>query len=76
MPPRVKVEQNPDKPVERPVLAEAIVKISEAVDKLFAGGLNRRAVVALIRDNTSGISKHTIGIVLDVLQDLRRDYCR
>jgi hypothetical protein len=62
-------------PVTKEVLATAIVSISDAVKRLYGGGLNRRAVVALIADDTK-LGKGTIEAVLDSLLDLRRMYTK
>jgi hypothetical protein len=62
-------------PVEKEVLATAIVAISDAVQKLYKSGLNRRAVVALIADDTK-LGKGTIDTVLSSLLDLRKTYTK
>lgn len=73
--PPTKISQNSDEPVSKEVLATAIVNISNSVQKLFSSGLNRSAVVALIKDDT-GIGKGTIETVLDSLSNLRASYCK
>ena len=73
---KVKVKQVEEKPVERNVLAQSIVDISRAAVALSRGGLNRRAIVALIHDGTSPrVGKGTIRIVLESIRDLERDFC-
>jgi len=69
------VEQNPDKPVDVKVLATVIVAIGDSMKKLLASGLNRKAIIALIKDR-SGLTKGTIEIVLNNLESLKDDYCR
>jgi hypothetical protein len=69
------VVQKEDAPVEKEVLATAIVSISDAVQKLYKSGLNRRAVVALIADDTK-LGKGTIETVLASLLDLRKTYTK
>jgi hypothetical protein len=64
-----------EKPVTKEVLATSIVAISDAVKKLYDGGLNRRAVVALIADDTK-LGKGTIETVLNSLLDLRKTYTK
>ncbi len=64
-----------EKMIQRETLAEAIGKISEAVEAILKSGINRRAIVALIADK-SKLGKSTIEIVLNNLEDLKRDYCR
>jgi hypothetical protein len=75
MPPRIKVVQDEAKPVEKGVLAEAIVKIGEAADALHKGGLNEEAVVILLAAKC-GVGKPDIRRVLAGLRQLRGWYCR
>ncbi len=70
---KIKIKQPADKPVAREVLAEVIVKISEGMEKLLRSGLNRRAIVILLRDST-GCTKTDIEAVLEGLDTLARDY--
>src|SRR5271170_1065210 len=70
-----KVVQSEEAPVEKEVLATAIVSISDTVKKLYDSGLNRRAVVALIADDTK-LGKGTIEAVRDSLVDLCKAYTR
>ncbi len=65
-----------EQPVERNVLAQAIVEISGAMRKLTASGLNRDAVIVLVRDKLNGIGKREIRLVFDALADLEREFCR
>lgn len=62
-------------PQSTEILAEAIVRIGDSVAKLNASGLNRRAVVVLLRDAT-GLGKKDIETVLDALPRLRGWYCK
>jgi hypothetical protein len=71
----VKVEQDPEAPIEKPVLAKAIVDISDSLTRLGKSGLNQRAVVALVHDH-NGLPKKTITAVLSSLMVLRANYCR
>lgn len=61
------------KPVTNEVLATAILTVSSAATKLYASGLNYRAVVALIADDTK-LGKKTIEKVLDSLASLKSSY--
>jgi hypothetical protein len=70
-----KVVQDIETPVDKEVLATAIIQISNAVHKLYNSGLNRRAVVALIADDTK-LGKGTIDTVLSSLLDLRKTYTK
>lgn len=72
---KVKVIQDPEQPVEKEVLAQAIIKISEASDALSRSGVNRRGVVALIHDYTK-LNKGVIEAVLEALRDLRATYAK
>lgn len=73
---KVSVVQEKDKPIEKGILAQAIVDISRAANDLNRGGLNKRAIVALIYDSSKPkVSKRTIRIVLEAIRDLERDFC-
>lgn len=63
-----KIIQEESTPVEREVLAQAIVNISKSFDKLLRSGLNKRAVVILIAYDT----KLGIGQIENVLGSLDR----
>ena len=71
---KTKIAQLPDALVEKEVLAEAIVSISNSMSKLLASGLNRRAVVTLIAYDT-GVSRTYIDAVLNSLENLKHNYC-
>ena len=71
----VKVEQDPETPVEKSVLAKAIVDISDSLTRLGKSELNQRAIVALVQDH-NGLPKKTITSVLSSLMILRANYCR
>jgi hypothetical protein len=62
-------------PETKEVLADAILKISVGVTSLIDSGLNRKAIVVLLRDAT-GLGKRDIEMVLDALKNLSRDYTR
>ena len=61
--------------VPKSVLATAILQISGAVKDLEKTGLNRRAVVALLADDTK-LGKGTINTVLNSLGDLAKNYTK
>jgi hypothetical protein len=71
----VDVAQDVDKPVAKPVLAQAIVDISRAAQKLAAGGLNRKAVVVLL-SHASKVPQGTVKLVLDGLEKLAETYTK
>lgn len=66
--PSVKIIQDPETPVEREVLAQAIVNISKSFERLLRSGVNRRAVVILIAYDT----KLGIGQIENILGSLDR----
>lgn len=71
----MRVKQDPEKPVEKEVLAEAVVRIGEAYEALRRSGVNHRGVIVLLHDYTK-VSKRTIEDVLEGLADLRKVYCK
>jgi len=71
----VRVVQDEEKPVTKEVLATAITQISEAVRKLEKSGLNQKAIVALINDDTK-LGKGLIETVLISLRDLAKTYTK
>lgn len=72
---KVVVEQNPDAPIEKGVLAKAIIDISNAATALAKSGLNRKAIVLLIAHSSSQY-QNTVARVLDALESLKKDYCQ
>lgn len=63
----------PEKPIERPVLATAIMEISKAFRTLNQSGLNKKAIVVLVA-HLAGQSQSTVRSVLDALSNLEREY--
>jgi len=63
-----------DTPVAAETIAEAIIGVSEGMKQLSNSGLKRRAIVALINE-TSGIGKKDIELVLNNLESLRATWC-
>ena len=77
----IKVIKNAENPEPTPVLAEAIIRISDAITELNKSDLNERAIITLIVDGSSKykthrISKETVHLVLDTIRELRGRYCR
>lgn len=70
----VKVTKS-DPPETTEILAEAIVRIGDAVEKLNKSGLNRKAIEVLLHDATK-VARRDIKIILDSLPRLRGWYCR
>lgn len=69
----VVVKQDPEKPVEKEVLAQSIVNISEAFQKLWKCGLNRQAIIVLTA-RSSQETQATVDRVLRALEQLKKDY--
>lgn len=64
-----------DPPESTEILADSIVRISAALDKLSASGLNRKAIVILIQASTK-LSRRDIEAVLDAQKRLAGWYCK
>jgi len=74
--PKVAIVQDPEAPIEQPVLAAAIIRLSQAAQKLAReSGLTQRAVVILLQHSTK-LSQRDIRVVLDGIEQLQRDYCK
>lgn len=65
-------EGNPE-PVE--IMAQAIIRISDAMLRISNSGLSERALVVLIKDY-SGVPQGDIRRVLTALKDLKRMYTK
>jgi len=71
----VKVTQDEEAPVEKAVLAKAIVDISRTMMKMLDSGLNERAIVCLVAED-SHVGKPDVRAVLHSLKSLTKTYCR
>jgi len=71
---RIRVEKS-DPPESKVVLAKAIIDIGEAVRKLNQSGLNKDAIIVLLKEKTK-LGKGTIELVLDSLPQLESWYCK
>lgn len=72
---KVVIEQDEEDIIETSILATAIIKIDEAVQKIAASGLTEEAIVVLVFNSLTGVGKGTVRLVLRALKDLRKDYC-
>ena len=70
----VAVKQDEQEPIAAEVMAKAIIQISEATKKMLRAGLKQRTIEILVSAQ-SGISRKTVGIVVNNLADLRQDFC-
>lgn len=73
---KISVEQNPEAPVKKTILAQAIVDISKAMKALQDSGLNRHAIVVLLGSKNGMPPKYQIINVLDGLEQLARDFTK
>jgi hypothetical protein len=71
---KIQVTQ-PAAPVPAEVLATSIQQIAEGMKALNSTRLTRKALIALIHDQ-SKVSKKTIEIVLNNLQNLEHDWLK
>lgn len=72
---KIKVVKNVENPESTEILAEAIVRIGEAAEKLRSSGLNETAIIVLMHDYTK-LPKRDIKLVLDSMRKLKGWYCR
>ena len=80
----IKIKKNEEKPESKEILAEAITRISEALEKLAENDLNEQAIVVLLQDMTPPIgsypkrkiSKKEISLILKSLKKMRSWYCK
>lgn len=70
----LRVKNDPPR-IARSVLAESIVKLSDAVRSLDSSGLNQKAIVLLLHDMTK-LSKRDIEMVLRAIPQLKNRYCK
>ena len=71
----IRVKKSEVKPESTEILAEAIVRISESMEKLLASGVNMNAILILVSHDTK-IGKSTIKKVFDSMKRLKGWYCR
>jgi ribosome biogenesis GTPase A len=71
----IKIVKNAEKPETTEILAEAVIRISENLERLQRSGLNQRAIEALVFDYTK-VPKRDIKLILQSLAKMRGWYCR
>ena len=64
-----------DPPETKEILADAIIRISDGFTALQKSGLNMRAIILLIKDQTN-LPMRDIELVLKTLPRLKGWYCR
>lgn len=67
----ITVKTNEEKPEPMEVLAQAIIDVADAFQKLRSGRLTQRAVILLIKDST-GLTQRDIEAVLVACENLKR----
>lgn len=72
---KVKIVIPKDDPVPTEVIAQSIIEISNAMERLSNTQLRREALVVLIHDR-SKISKSVINIVLNNLESLKKTWLK
>ncbi len=71
----IKVTQNPTAPEPVEIIAAAILDIADGMKTLSRSRLSRKAIVALIHDQ-SKLARRDIEIVLNNLETLERDWLK
>ena len=71
----IRVKKTEGKPESTEILAEAITRISDSMEKLLASGVNMNAIIILISHDTK-LGKATIKKVFDSMKRLKGWYCR
>lgn len=66
-------EENPE-PIE--IIAQSIINVATAFEKISQSRLSKRAVVLLIKDATRNISINDIEVILDVVPRLKDIYLK
>lgn len=72
----VKIIKNLEQPETTEILAEAIIKIGEAVDRFQKSNLTESALVTLLADMPNSPGKPAIRAVLENLKTLKGYYLR
>lgn len=72
---KIKIVKNAEKPEPTEILAEAVIRIGENMERLQKSGLNSRAIEALLFDYTK-IPKRDIRLILESLAKMKGWYCR
>jgi hypothetical protein len=67
------IQQDPERPVEVPILAQAILDISNGAKKALSSGLSRKAIIVLIHHH-SKIPMRDVEIVLNNITSLQETW--
>lgn len=72
---KVNVIQDPDQPVDKDVLAKAIVDVAEAMRRLQRSGLNKKAIVVLVSHDAK-VPQGTVKVIMESLEFLAATYTK
>lgn len=72
----VTIKSNEENPEPLEIIAQSIIDISGAFEKISKSRLSKRAIVLLIKDATRNISMNDIEIILDVVPRLKDIYLK
>lgn len=72
---KVEVVQDEKEVISVKILAKSIKDIADAATRMEKAGLNRRAMLVLLKD-ASGVSMAEIGRVIDAQRDLARIFLK
>ena len=74
----IRIKTDEENPVDVELIAEAIIQIAEAFEKINNSQLSRRAIVLLLQDmiGTGKIGKQQIELVLDNAAKLKEYYIK
>lgn len=72
----VRIKSNEENPEPIEIIAQSIIDVSAAFEKIAQSRLSKRAVVLLIRDATRNISINDIEVILDVVPRLKDIYLK
>ncbi len=75
---KVVVKNNDENPIPTEIIAESIIKISDAITKMKSTKLTDRVIYLLIKDSISGsnIGLRDIETVLNAAKDLSKNYIK
>lgn len=73
---KIIVDQDPEKPIEKHVLARELVLLSGAAQALLKSGVKHHDLVVLLQHRSGGLSQQTIRAVLNAIDELSKTYSK
>ena len=70
----IQIEQDPNAPVQKKILAKELVALSRAAISLLNSGLGRKDLIALLHRRAPSVGKPDIGWVLEAIEELGKNY--